>query len=140
MSEATTNGMSRREELLAVATKLFAARGYHGTRMDDVADKAGVGKATIYRRYRSKEELVTATIATLVSKITVPDTGSTRVFYKLFRSPADTDYLCFTDGSGADRCTLVSVELETLRKAAGREHRAWYGGRPPLARAAAGGE
>ncbi len=45
-----------------------------------------------------------------------PDTGSTRVFYKLFRSPADTDYLCFTDGSGADRCTLVSVELQTLRK------------------------
>ena len=32
------NGTSRREELLAVATKLFAARGYHGTRMDDVAD------------------------------------------------------------------------------------------------------
>jgi hypothetical protein len=45
-----------------------------------------------------------------------PETGSTRVFYKLFRSPAATDYLCFTDGSGADRCTLVSVELGTLRK------------------------
>jgi hypothetical protein len=44
-----------------------------------------------------------------------PDTGSTRVFYKLFRSPAATDYLCFT-GSGADRCTLVSVELDTLRR------------------------
>ena len=27
-----------------------------------------------------------------------PDTGSTRIFYKLFRSPANTDYLCFTDG------------------------------------------
>ena len=38
MSSETSNGMSRREELLAVATKLFAARGYHGTRMDDVAD------------------------------------------------------------------------------------------------------
>jgi hypothetical protein len=44
-----------------------------------------------------------------------PDTGSTSVFYKLFRSPADTDYLCFTDGPGADRCTLVAVELDTLR-------------------------
>ena len=37
----TSNGLSRREELLAVATKLFAARGYHGTRMDDVADAVG---------------------------------------------------------------------------------------------------
>ena len=46
--------------------------------MDDVARRAGVGKATIYRRYRSKEELVTATIAQLVSEIRLPDTGSTR--------------------------------------------------------------
>ena len=45
-----------------------------------------------------------------------PDTGSTRVFYKLFRSPAASDYLCFDGGSGADRCTLVSVQLRTLRK------------------------
>src|SRR5258707_15815254 len=48
------NGMSRREELLAVATKLFAARGYHGTRMDDVADAVGLNKATVYHYYASK--------------------------------------------------------------------------------------
>ena len=53
MSE-TSNGMSRREELLAVATKLFAARGYHGTRMDDVADAVGLNKATVYHYYASK--------------------------------------------------------------------------------------
>ena len=50
----TTNGLSRREELLAVATKLFAARGYHGTRMDDVADAVGLNKATVYHYYASK--------------------------------------------------------------------------------------
>ena len=50
---STTNGMSRREELLAVA-KLFAARGYHGTRMDDVADEVGLNKATVYHYYASK--------------------------------------------------------------------------------------
>jgi AcrR family transcriptional regulator len=50
----TPNGMSRREELLAVATKLFAARGYHGTRMDDVADVVGLNKATVYHYYASK--------------------------------------------------------------------------------------
>src|SRR6201995_3038748 len=52
--EATPNGMSRREELLAVATKLFAARGYHGTRMDAVADAVGLNKATVYPYYASK--------------------------------------------------------------------------------------
>ena len=37
-----------------------------------------MGKATIYRRYRSKDELITAAVAGLVSEITVPDTGQTR--------------------------------------------------------------
>ena len=48
------NGLSRREELLTVATKLFATRGYHGTRMDDVADVVGLNKATVYHYYASK--------------------------------------------------------------------------------------
>ncbi|GAA2412716.1 TetR/AcrR family transcriptional regulator [Mycolicibacterium llatzerense] len=51
---AASNGSSRREELLAVAAKLFAARGYHGTRMDDVADAVGLNKATVYHYYASK--------------------------------------------------------------------------------------
>jgi AcrR family transcriptional regulator len=46
--------------------------------VEDVAARAGVGKAAIYRRYASKDDLVTAAIAALVSEIEVPDTGSTR--------------------------------------------------------------
>jgi AcrR family transcriptional regulator len=64
--------------ILAAALELIAEQGVRDLRMDDVADRAGVGKATIYRRYRSKEELVGAAVATLVSTIAVPDTGSTR--------------------------------------------------------------
>jgi AcrR family transcriptional regulator len=56
----------------------MAENGAHDLRMDDVASRAGVGKATIYRRYRSKDELITAAVAGLVSEITVPDTGRTR--------------------------------------------------------------
>jgi AcrR family transcriptional regulator len=46
--------------------------------MDEVARRAGVGKAAIYRRYRSKDELVASAVAALVSEIKVPDLGSTR--------------------------------------------------------------
>ena len=53
-SAVGSNGTSRRDELLAVAAKLFAARGYHGTRMDDVADAVGLNKATVYHYYASK--------------------------------------------------------------------------------------
>jgi AcrR family transcriptional regulator len=64
--------------ILAVTLELMAQEGVRELRMDDVADRAHVGKAAIYRRYRSKDELVTAAVAALVSEITVPDTGSTR--------------------------------------------------------------
>ena len=64
--------------ILTAALELMAARGVHELRMDDVAARAGVGKAAIYRRYRSKDALVAAAVAALVSEITVPDTGSTR--------------------------------------------------------------
>jgi AcrR family transcriptional regulator len=64
--------------ILAAALELIAQTGVHGLRMDDVADRAGVGKAAIYRRYRSKDELVRAAVAAMVSDITIPDTGTTR--------------------------------------------------------------
>lgn len=64
--------------ILAAALELMGENGAHDLRMDDVAGRAGVGKATIYRRYRSKDELISAAIAELVSEINVPDTGRTR--------------------------------------------------------------
>jgi AcrR family transcriptional regulator len=64
--------------ILTATLELMAERGVGDLRMDDVADRAAVGKATIYRRYRSKDELVADAVATLVSEIAIPDTGSTR--------------------------------------------------------------
>ena len=64
--------------ILAATLELTGENGAHDLRMDDVARRADVGKATIYRRYRSKGELITAAVAGLVSEIAVPDTGETR--------------------------------------------------------------
>jgi AcrR family transcriptional regulator len=70
---------ARADRAILVATlELMAERGVRDLRMDDVAERAGVGKATIYRRYGSKDELVADAVATLVSEIAIPDTGSTR--------------------------------------------------------------
>jgi AcrR family transcriptional regulator len=65
--------------ILEATRELIAELGVYGFRTDDVAARAGVGKGAIYRRYRSKDELVTAAVAALVdAEIAVPDTGSTR--------------------------------------------------------------
>jgi AcrR family transcriptional regulator len=65
--------------ILEATRELIAEIGVYGFRTEDVAARAGVGKGAIYRRHRSKDELVTAAVAALVDEeIVVPDTGSTR--------------------------------------------------------------
>jgi len=56
---------------------LLADVGSGALPMDAAAAEAGVGKATIYRRWRTKEDLVVDTIAEVNrSEMPVPDTGS----------------------------------------------------------------
>ena len=49
---------TRREELVDVATRLFAERGYHGTSMADLAEAMGVQKGSLYSLTDSKQELL----------------------------------------------------------------------------------
>ncbi|RAS69836.1 TetR family transcriptional regulator [Lentzea atacamensis] len=53
--EATTE--QRRAQILAAAAAVFAGKGFHKARMDDVARAAGLGKGTVYWYFASKEEL-----------------------------------------------------------------------------------
>jgi AcrR family transcriptional regulator len=65
--------------ILKATRELIAEVGVYEFRTADLAARAGVGKGAIYRRYGSKDELITAAIASLVDEeIIVPDTGSTR--------------------------------------------------------------
>src|SRR6516162_5686365 len=57
----------------------LAEVGYGRLSIDAVAKRAGVGKAAIYRRWRSKLDITVAlTSAVAVAAIDVPDTGSLR--------------------------------------------------------------
>jgi AcrR family transcriptional regulator len=61
------------------AVELFAERGFEGFSVEDVADLAGVSKATVYRRYPSKVDLVVEAGSCLATDaITFPDTGNLR--------------------------------------------------------------
>ncbi len=54
----------RRRELIALAAgRLFAADGYAGTRMEDIAAAAEVTKPMVYRHFASKKELYLALLA-----------------------------------------------------------------------------
>jgi len=68
---------SRDGVIRAAILRLLADVGYGSLTMDAVASEAGVGKATIYRRWRTKQDLVVDTISDLNrDEATTPDTGS----------------------------------------------------------------
>src|SRR5689334_6373307 len=47
----------RRQQLIETALAIFAAKGLHGTSMDDIAEAAGVTKPVLYQHFRSKRAL-----------------------------------------------------------------------------------
>ena len=52
------NGNTRREELLAIAGRLFAERGFRNTTVRDIADAAGILSGSLYHHFDSKESIV----------------------------------------------------------------------------------
>jgi AcrR family transcriptional regulator len=56
----------------------LARDGYGGLSVDGVAVQAGVSKASIYRRWASKRDLVVAAARDLSRTVPVPDTGDVR--------------------------------------------------------------
>ncbi|MGH8868278.1 MAG: TetR/AcrR family transcriptional regulator [Actinomycetes bacterium] len=50
-------GKERREQLVGIARSLFAARGYEGTSIEEIASRAGVSKPVVYEHFGGKEGL-----------------------------------------------------------------------------------
>jgi AcrR family transcriptional regulator len=67
------------ERIIEAAADLLRRRGFERMTVDDVAARAGVGKATVYRRWPSKDDLAVAAMERLYSvEMPQPDTGSIR--------------------------------------------------------------
>lgn len=73
---------TRDAAILDAALEVLAETGYEGMTIDMVAARAKAGKATVYRRWASKSELVIEAVACLKNSSLdlddLPDTGSLR--------------------------------------------------------------
>ena len=54
--------LSKRDQLIQAALKLFAKNGIHATGVDTIVEQSGVTKKTLYAHFRTKEELVLAVL------------------------------------------------------------------------------
>ena len=81
-SETRRPGRPRSEQaeqaIIEATLDLFAEKGFEGVCIELVAVRAGVGKATIYRRWPNKEELLLAAFSSLKSPFPEPKGVSVR--------------------------------------------------------------
>jgi AcrR family transcriptional regulator len=74
--------LSRDADILDAALDVLAEEGFDGMTIDMVAARAKAGKATLYRRWPSKTELVIDAVACMkngdIDRLALPDTGTLR--------------------------------------------------------------
>ena len=63
----------RREQILTVATELFARQGFHGTTTRQLAERAGVKEVILFRLFPSKSDLYWAVIEAQCAKSPGPE-------------------------------------------------------------------
>jgi AcrR family transcriptional regulator len=62
-------GQATREQLITVATQLFASRGYEGTSIDAVQQGAGVSRGSLYHHFASKDALFEAVLEEIEARV-----------------------------------------------------------------------
>jgi AcrR family transcriptional regulator len=81
-TEARRPGRPRSPEahaaILRAALELALEGGLRGLSMEAIAARAGVGKATIYRRWKCKEALFVEAVQQMARTPEIPDTGTVR--------------------------------------------------------------
>ncbi|WP_341779057.1 TetR/AcrR family transcriptional regulator [Levilactobacillus sp. HBUAS70063] len=59
----------KQQQVLAASLELFAQQGFANTTTKQIAAKAGVAEGTVYRRYKTKDELLAAVLAPFVTQV-----------------------------------------------------------------------
>jgi len=63
---------ARKDEILEVATRLFAERGYEGASMNDVAELVGMRKASLFYHFATKDALYEAVVDRVIKSMHEP--------------------------------------------------------------------
>src|SRR5262249_61200708 len=61
-SRKVEQGQATRRDLVAIATRLFVAHGYHGTSIDAVLTEAGISRGALYHHFDGKDALFEAVL------------------------------------------------------------------------------
>ena len=68
-TSAVRAGSERRDEILAIASELFAARGFAATTVREIADAAGILSGSLYHHFDSKESMADELVRELLERV-----------------------------------------------------------------------
>lgn len=123
------NADARRQEIIRVATRIFAENGYQTTTMEQVAKEVGFTKPIIYQHFASKDALYTEIVATTAEKLIASLQQVTageqtprervesafRVYFDLVVQESDAFRVLFLQaGSNEHRHQLRAVEVDLV--------------------------
>ena len=57
MTAKSAAELPRRDQILAAAVEVFSEKGFHAARVEEIAQRAGIGKGTVYEYFTTKQEL-----------------------------------------------------------------------------------
>ena len=97
--------------ILVATLELLAEQGFDGMSIEAVANRAGVGKTAIYRRWSSKEALVLDALKALDTEVLIADTGNFREDAVAFLEEAVGAYLRITDRQHVELSLKIIGEL-----------------------------
>ena len=69
MSKRAARGRATREQLIEVATRLFAEKGYEDTSIEDVLAAAGVSRGALYHHFAGKDALFGAVVESVENRV-----------------------------------------------------------------------
>jgi AcrR family transcriptional regulator len=65
----TTEPLSRRDQLLATAAELFAARGFHGVSVADLGAACGISGPALYKHFPSKDAMLAEMLVSISEEL-----------------------------------------------------------------------
>ncbi|WP_063041418.1 TetR/AcrR family transcriptional regulator [Nocardia grenadensis] len=131
-ADTSTTARPRQAEAIFAATlELLATTGYEGLTMESVALRAGVNKTTLYRWWKSKDEVLAAALTgSDLLGFPVPDTGSlrgdlvetTRSIHHLLTDAATAPIAAAVLAASPGRPSLAAIGRMFFADRAAREH------------------
>ena len=65
----TTDQLPRREQILATAAELFAARGFHGVSVSDIGSACGISGPALYKHFASKDAVLAEMLVSISERL-----------------------------------------------------------------------